>query len=404
MRRVLVAAGAAALMFAATTGASAEKVNKSKNVRQVAHIPYWGGSHLAFGNGLAYAGQWNGRGEKPDVGGVHVIDITGKPREVGFFKCPGDDVDVAFVKPGVIAVGHHAAICNPFDEGEDDAGVYLLDVGNPARPEMLGQINLTRTVAAQDRSGRQNHSITKYPGKPIIYTNPGGLPTNGQMITHMIDVSNPRNPKIVGEFTPPAPPSGCHDFSFHFDKRGKFGFCAGLQGTQIWDVADPLAPKVVSTIYNPLIQFSHYAVASADGKILAINDENITANDCVEQETPTGAMWFYDISDIESPSLLSYFSPPRGNTGSPIGSFWTPNEKTCTSHDFNWVDKRTVVVPWYTGGFNIISLKDPSAPKELAHYQPLDGDMWSAHFYNGRIYTNDTLRGFEALEVAGVTD
>jgi hypothetical protein len=396
--------GAVALLTALTLQpANADGVNKSKNVSVVTHVPYWGGSHLSFGEGYAYAGQWNGRGEKPKVGGVRIFDLSGKPRQVGFFECPGDDVDAQFVKPGLVAVGHHAAKCNPFEEGEDDAGIYLLDVRNPNKPKMLGQINLP--------SGRQSHSITPYPGKPIVYSNAGGLPSNGGMFTHMIDVSNPKKPKIAAEFRPPPPPTGCHDFSFHFDKRGKFGICAGLQGTQIWDVSDPLAPEVVTTIYNPFIQFSHYAVASADGKLLAINDENITANDCEGAGAPAGAMWFYDISDIENPVFLSYLSPQRGNTGSPFGSFWTgdvPGQPVgsghCTSHDFNWVDNKTVVVPWYTGGFNVISLKDPTSPEEVAYYQPDDGDMWSAHYYRGRIYTNDTLRGFEALEVAGVTD
>lgn len=397
MRSLRMAAGlfllAGLIVHPAPAGANEAKVNKSKNVTAVAHVPYWGGTHLAFGGGFAYGGQWDGRGDKPNVGGVRIFDITGQPRQVGFFRCPGNDVDVAFVRPGLVAVGHHSAKCNPFDDGEDDAGIYLLDVRNPKRPVQLGQVNLP--------AGRQSHSITAYPGKPIVYSNAGGLPTNGGTFTHMIDVSNPAKPKIVGEFRPPPPPTGCHDFSFQFDKRGKFGICAGLQGTQIWDVSDPLKPSVVTTIYNPLIQFSHYAVASEDGKLLVINDENLTANDCVEQETPTGAIWVYDISNIESPRFLSYFSPPRGNTGSPIGSFWTGGG-TCTSHDFNFVDNRTVVVPWYTGGFNVVSLEDPSAPEEIAYYQPDNTDMWSAHYYKGRIYTNDTVRGFEALEVEGL--
>lgn len=392
-------AGAVALLAAlvAQPSASAE-VNKSKNVKEIAHVKYWGGSHLTFGGDYAYAGNWDGRGARPKVGGVRIMDISGKPRQVGFFKCPGDDVDVAVVKPGVIAVGHHNAKCNPLKGDEDNAGVYTLDVSDPTNPEMLGQVNLKRDVEGQDRTGRQNHSITKYPGKPIIYTNAGGLPTNGQMITHMVDVSNPAKPKIVAEYRPPAPSTGCHDFSFHFDKRGKFGICAGLGGTSIWDVSNPLKPKVISSIYNPLIQFSHYAVASADGKILAINDENITANDCVEQETPTGAMWFYDISDIENPEFLSYHSPRRG--AGPTGSFWF-GDGTCTSHDFNWVDNRKVVVPWYTGGFSVIDVKDPSEPKEIAYYQD-GGTMWSAHYYKGRIYTNDTELGFKAFAVKGL--
>jgi hypothetical protein len=142
-------------------------------------------------------------------------------------------------------------------------------------------------------------------------------------------------------------------------------------------------------------------VASADGKILAINDENITANDCVEGETPTGAVWFYDISDLSNPQLISYHSPRRGANA--VGSFEAP-WGTCTSHDFNWVNNRTVVMPWYTGGFSVIDVKDPAAPKEVAFYQPEGGSMWSAHYYKGRIYTNDQLLGFGAFEVAGVTD
>ncbi len=397
--RTLRIAGAVAVLAALTLQPANAAVNKSKNVTVIEEIKYWGGSHLTFGGDYAYAGQWDGRGERPKVGGVHIIDISGMPREVGVFKCPGQDVDVAFVKPGVIAVGHHAAVCNPFESGEDDAGLYTVDVSDPKNPKQLGQVNLPRDVDAVDRTGRQNHSISKYPGKPLIYTNAGGLPSNGFMLTHMIDVSNPKKPKIAGEFQVPAPSTGCHDFSFHFDKRGKFGFCSGLGGTSIWDVSDPLAPTVISHIVNPLIQFSHYAVASEDGKILAINDENVTANECVEQETPTGAVWFYDISDLESPQFISYFSPPRG--ASPIGSFDTP-DGPCTSHDFNWADNRTVVMPWYTGGFSIIDVKDPAAPKETAYYQPEGGSMWSAHYYKGRVYTNDQLLGFTALEVEGL--
>jgi hypothetical protein len=61
-----------------------------------------------------------------------------------------------------------------------------------------------------------------------------------------------------------------------------------------------------------------------------------------------------------------------------------------------------VVVPWYTGEFNVISLKNPSAPREIAFYQPNGTNMWSAHYYRGRIYTNDMGRGFEALKVGRI--
>lgn len=391
MRRAFVVLAAACVMLA-TAGIQSSAKPKGPHLKVISRVSYKGGSHLTFGGGYAYGGELNGvagRDEEgyEDKGGIHVFDITGKPRETGFFHCPGNDLDVAFVKKGLIAVGYHKAACT-----EPGEGLFTLDVSKPSKPKLMGFVTFPGSL-------NRNHAIARYPGKPLIYAAGGGLGRGQESVT-MVDVSNPRKPKVVESYL--APPRGCHDFSFQFDKRGKFGICAGLGEVQIWDVSKPLAPEVVSRIHNPLIQFAHYALASADGKILVINDEAITVNECEKEDVPAGAIWVYDISDIENPELLSYFSPPRGNTGSPIGSFWTPNALTCTSHDFNYIDNRTVVVPWYTGGFNILSLKNPSQPKELAHYQPKGTDMWSAHWYRGRIYTNDMGRGFEALEVHGL--
>lgn len=373
------------------SAASGQETAKSENVVPLAHVEYKGGSHLTFGGGYAYGGEINGESGRDqagfeDKGGIRIFDITGTYRQAGFFHCPGNDLDVAFMKPGLIAVGYHKAVCTEAGEG-----VFTLDVRNPAKPRLLGFVTFPAVVG-------RNHAMARYPGKQLLYTAGGGI-GRGQETIHMVDVSDPAKPEIAGTFL--APPRGCHDISFHFDKRGKFAFCAGLGDVQIWDVADPLQPTVITHITNPLIQFPHYAVASKDGKLLVINDEAVAANECVEQEAPAGAIWVYDISDMESPTPVSYFSPPRGANG-PVGSFFVPaTNGTCTSHDFNFIDKRTVVIPWYKGGFNVISLKDPANPEEIAFYQPEGTDMWSAHWYKGLIYTSDMGRGFEVVDIKG---
>ncbi len=389
MKRVLALTASACLLWLGTGPAPAKSV--TPKLTPIARVAYKGGSHLTFGNGFAYGGELNGVSgrDEPgyeDKGGVRIFDITGKPRQAGFFKCPGNDLDVAYVKPGLIAVGYHKAACT-----EPGEGLFTLDVSKPSKPRLLGHLTYPTPL-------NRTHAIARYPGKPLIYVAGGGL-GRGQESIAMIDVSNPRKPKMVESYL--APPRGCHDISFHFDKRGKFAFCAGLEEVQILEVSKPLAPEVVARIHNPLIQFAHYAVASADGKILVINDEAVTVNECVKEEAPAGAIWVYDISDIEEPEMLSYFSPPRGRTGLPIGSFESPGY-TCTSHDFNFANNRTVVVPWYKGGFNLVSLKNPRKPEELAYYMPKGTNMWSAHWYKGRIYTNDMGRGFEALTVKGL--
>ncbi|MGH2756006.1 MAG: hypothetical protein ACRDLB_16450, partial [Actinomycetota bacterium] len=67
--RFIRIAGAVALLAAPTLQPTAvgAAANKSKNVSVVEEIKYWGGSHLTFGGDYAYAGQWNGRGERPKV-------------------------------------------------------------------------------------------------------------------------------------------------------------------------------------------------------------------------------------------------------------------------------------------------------------------------------------------------
>ena len=391
MKRICALLAGACVLAVGAGFASAGEATKSKNVHPIARVAYKGGSHLDFGGGFAYGGELNGESGRDEPGfekkgGIRIFDITGKPRQVGFFSCPGNDMDVAFIKRGLIAVGHHRAACTK----EGGEGLFTLDVSNPAKPKLLGQVAFPYPM-------QRNHAIAAYPGKPLVYAAGGGL-GRGQETVSIVDVSNPKKVKIAGTFF--APPRGCHDISFHVDKRGKFAICSGLGEVQIWNVNDPLKPQVVTRIHEPLTQFAHYAVASKDGKILVVNDEAIIGNECSEANVPAGALWIYDISDIENPRRLSYFSPPRGRTGIPIGNFWTETG-TCTSHDFNFVDNRTVVVPWYTGGFNVVSLKDPTNPKEIAFYQPKDTNMWSAYWYERRIYTSDMGRGFEVLTLDG---
>jgi len=393
MKRILVSLMAAAVAVGNIAAATASPDYKSDNISQVAHIPYEGASHLTIGGGYAYGGELNGERTRDQAGfeekgGIRIFDITGKIRQVGFFPCPGNDLDIEHIKPGLITVGYHKAIC-----AGDGEGVFTLDVSNPAKPKLLGSVTFPAPM-------QRNHATARYPGEDLVYAGGGGL-GRGQETVTIVDVSKPSKPKITGTFL--AAPRGCHDISFHFDKRGKFGFCAGLGETQIWDVADPLAPTVIARIRQPLTQFAHYAEVSPNGKLLAVNDEAITVNECVEEEVPAGAVWFYDISDIENPKELSYVSPPRGATGNPLGTFWGPNGTagTCTSHDFNWIDNQTIAVPWYTGGFNVISVKDPANPKEIAYHQAEGTNVWTSKWHDGRIYTSDLGRGFEVFELKG---
>jgi hypothetical protein len=361
------------------------QVDKSDNVRLVAHFPYKNPDDDFFkgGTDIDFQGRWVYAMQQGEDGGIHFIDHSRRrPRKVSFFHCPGSQNDVAVVRRGLVAIGYHNSQC-----GEPGGGVRLVNVRNPRRPRLLGAVN--------DLPGG-THTLTVYPGKPIIYASPGGL-ANGGGTQQILDVSNPRNPKVAATFQPNAP--GCHDFTFYVTREKQLGFCPGLTETTIWDVSDPLEPSVIGRIVNPFIFFHHSAAVTHDGNYLMIGDENFAAHEC--RGGPTGAIFAYDISNPSVPRPVGYFGINRGpavwTTAAPGRAEW------CTAHLYNFIPGTYVMVAsWYNGGMNVIDWSDPSNPQEIEHYWSEEANYWSAYWYRGRIYANDRRRGLDVFEVRGL--
>ena len=379
-----------ALLIGLVPSVHAERI-KSDNIKRTYTFPYKGtvhppestddyfkgGTDIDFDGNLIYAMQ------QGETGGVHIIKRTRKrPGHVklGFVPCPGSQNDIALVKPGLVAIGYHTSQCG----GELGGGIRLIDVSDPKRPKYLGAVN---------DIPEGTHTLTVYPGKPIIYASPGGL-ANSNGIEQIIDVSDPKNPEVVATFTPN--PTGCHDLTFFFKDDQKLAFCAGGGETQIWDVSDPLAPVTITHIPHPNMVFPHSVAITHDGKYAFIGDENFEAHEC--EGGPTGAIWIYDISNIQAPVSVSYYSIPRGQ-----GSTADSRANWCTAHLFNFIPGTyTLVSSWYAAGLNVIDFTDVTAPEELAFYMGT-GDhytnYWSAYWHDGRIYANDRTRGLDVFKV-----
>lgn len=335
------------------------------------------GTDIDFYGSFAYVGQMG-----PE-GGLHIFDIgRDKPRKLGFLSCPGGQNDVAVVRPGLVALGYQGSEC-----GAPTGGVSLIDVSNPRKPRLRGSIPIPNGGT---------HTLTVYPGKPLIYSSPGGwdqeVPGVSPKTYHheetIIDASDPLRPKIVGDFDPML--ADCHDLTFRFTQSAKLAFCAGDTQTQIWDVSDPLAPTLVSQIVNPLISFHHSAETSTDGELLVIGDE-MNPTECVGGTT--GSMWIYDVSDPTLPVFKGRYDIPRGPL--PEANI----EYTCTAHNFKFVPgEHALVAAWYQAGFNVLDLSDPTQPVEKAFYMPDGGEYWSAYPFDGRVYASG-MPGLEVFEV-----
>ena len=385
------AAGLAALAVALAPTPVTAEIDQSDNLKRTRSYVYEGavyppeasddyfkgGTDIAFQGRLIYAMQ------QGVDGGVHIFKRTLTKRghiKIGFVPCPGEQNDVEVVKPGLIAIGYHSSTCNV-----TGGGVRLIDVSNPQKPNYLGSVSFDGGT----------HTLTKYPGKPLIYSSPNGL-GNVDGTEQIIDVSDPSKPEVVASYANRA--NACHDLTFYFDEDKKLAFCPGSDRTEIWDVSDALAPNPIGEIVNPSISYHHSAVATHDGKYLVIGDENTFADEC--EGGTTGALWVYDIEDPTVPQPVSYFGIGRGQAPGSAGS---DRNSYCTAHLYNFVPGTYVMVAsWYAAGLNVIDFSDPANPVELAHFMGSGDDYanyWSAYWHQGRIYANDRTRGLDVFRV-----
>ena len=417
--RGIAAASIAVLALAGPAGAVALQAESphSDNIEEIARGPIKvsdggeiaDGSDLAFQGNLIVAGSYSGTAFFKITKGAPFIE------QIGFHACPGGQGDVSVYKDlafvSLNGAQSEGSCLDPDGKKSDGkAGVRILDISNPRKPV---QINYVETDC-----GSHTHVINPHGDKVYIYNQsyPLGVQTQTcSVVSHRkvsiieVDVNAPEKAKVIGTLDV-SPEIGCHDVTILPD--GKHAAAACIGETQIWDVSNPAEPSIVTRIFNPSIEIHHGTGVTWDGKVLAIADEfaGSVTGECVgDQRSPIGALWFYDITDVTSPQLLGYYNVPRGARPD------TPTEAAyikCTSHNFSILPmkdpkKYIATVGYRSAGFSVVDFSDPANPKEAAFFHQMeDGnvpDVWSAYWYNGRIYTNDNAasRGVSVYEMKG---
>lgn len=395
-----------------------EEGDHTDNIVELAHIPLTiveGGSvtgtDFAFQGNLVVAGSYEG------IGLFRITDGPPYLKQIGALVCTGGQGDVSVwrnlvfmsVDSGRVGPGcdteESASASNDQNAGSTAwEGVRIIDISNPARPKQI------QTVYTD--CGSHTHTILPAGDTIYIYVQsyPLGAPAprcnqagHSKISVIKVPVANPKAAEVVSTASV-APAIGCHDVTVVPQK--KIAVAACISESQVWDISDPEQPSVIAHIFNPLIQIHHTSGLTWDGKILALGDEfgGGGANGCLGQSaTTTGAMWFYDISNPASPTMVGHWALPR--TPAP--------EEVCTTHNFNIIPMRDATKyiaasAYYDGGLSVIDFSDPAAPEELSYYVPLleDGTpatMWSVYWYNGRLYENGEDGNLRVFELDGTS-
>jgi len=243
----------------------------------------------------------------------------------------------------------------------------------------------THTLVPDEKNKRLLIYVLSYPlGGQGVECN---AETHRKISVIEVPLSNPTAARVVS--TPDVSPAvGCHDVTVFTELDLAAAAC--ITETQMWDISDPVNPKVLSHIANPAINIHHSTTFDWDGTTLVIGDElggALATPGCVDgnEHLPLGALWFYDVSDPSVPVVRSSYSIPQQE----LTAF-------CTAHNFNTVPTRSgrdvLVSAWYNGGTTVLDFTDPANVQQLGFYvakEPKISASWSSYWYRGYIYTNN---------------
>jgi hypothetical protein len=371
----------------------------SQTVHLLSTAEHRGGvnSDLAFKGTLAFAGHY---------GGFRIVDLADPeaPVEVADVHCNGPQGDVT-VHGDLLFLSVDTPQSTEGCEGSHNVtattpgafeGVRVFDISDPAAPSLLTSV----------RTDCGSHTNTLVPGEgdtAYVYVasyplSASGLGPDCQAPFERIsviqvdgdDASAGRGARVVAEPTikgiqnfgekfGAVPFFACHDVSVLSPK--KIAAAACLSQGQLWDISNPLAPRVTANIDTPDVDIWHSAAFTPDGKYVTFGDEYFGP-----AQEPYGAIWTYKVADPST--ALSHFRIPRAEPS--------------TYHNFNYVplqDRYVLVASSYGSGTSVVDLTNPAAPKEAAFYD-MQSNQWSTYWYNGLIVANDISRGVDTLRLS----
>ncbi len=394
----------------------------SPNMSLIANIPKQGefaapgayNSDLAFKDGYAYAGNYNG---------FMVYDVRRptQPRVVTQVVCPGAQNDISVHEDLlVLSVDSSrsddscSSVFQTAAEKSSWEGIRVFDISDPAEPEYV--------AAVETDCGSHTHTLapTKDGSDLYVYVSsygpsesfPDCQPPHDKISVVKVPVDSPENAELVG--TPvlfpdggndgsqgSRPTAGCHDITAYPGKDIAAGACMG-DGILL-DISERENPVVTEVVQdNENFAFWHSATFNNAGTKVVFTDElggggGPTCNPDVGPEK--GANGIYDIVDGEL-VFQSYYKMPRTQS----------NTENCVAHNGSLIPvkgKDIMVQAWYQGGVSVFDFTDSANPKEIAWFDrgPLSderlvlGGSWSAYYYNGYVYSNDIQQGLDVFDL-----
>ena len=240
-----------------------------------------------------------------------------------------------------------------------DLGAVVFDV--TSLPDVSGVREVGRMRAPDTPGGFHNIFMYKHSsGAPLLFATTSGQHANVYDMSLFVQGDSAQG--LVGRMPWPstATPSpygmlqGYHDFYVAFDhSTGKdMAYGAGLDGYYVYDVTDPAAPVLETSIVGVLgVQLAHTMSATPDHKYAVGQTEY-----------------------LYSPVRLYDLQPGLSGEVETINeemAVWTPNWKGFThNHEMRWP---YVFVSSFEDGLYVFNMRDPKNPSTVGYFDTYQG-------------------------------
>lgn len=334
------------------------------------------------GKDYAVTGTWGADGT------AYFWDVT---NPANIIKIDSVQVDARTVND--VKISEDGKLCIISREGASNRknGIVLIDVTNPRDVSIISTFTENLTGGVHNLFIYENH----------VYALSGGQKY------YVINIEDPKTPKIVGKFELDTPGHSIHDVWVH---DGIAYSSNWSDGVQLVDVGNGIAGGSPS---NP-VQFASYAYPSGwnhaafpyvdkkTGKFYVIaGDEAFPYGlnpDGRSGFRAAGFIHVIDFTDLENPEEIAWFKVPFGG-----------------SHNF-WIEDDIMYVAFYNEGVRVVDLSGElmgdmhAQGREIAWIVPEDPDgyvpnapfTWGAQPHKGHIFYSDWNSGLWAAKLEPV--
>ncbi len=329
----------------------------------------------------------------------------------------------------MIGVDLHQASPDDIEHVNPGGGneLVVVDVTDPAHPVIAGRAPGTTST----------HTVSCIATTDCRYAySAGDNGTDSFSIFDLADLQHPvevdSDPAAAGT-QPFSSPTAGH--KWNFDAAG-FGTHTGFDGSSIFDVSDPVHPRLVTTTgaagrgddpaypgYNDFIHHNSVrpnakafqpdtAPSLARGNVLLVTEEDYEQTDC--SKAGSFQTWWVKRLDGTPDAIV----PLDKVELSDLGTFPLPQGAFCSAHWFSLHPSGIVAAGFYGGGTQLIDVRDPRHISSYGHATWGASEVWDSYWvpvYDKRgvdtggktnlVYSVDLVRGLDvyAVDLPGST-